>query len=47
MKDDKLYLIHISECIERVEKYVGEGGRDARLQLCSRSRASKTPIVRA
>jgi len=29
MKDDKLYLIHISECIERVEQYVGEGGRDA------------------
>lgn len=21
MKDDKLYLIHIRECIERVEKY--------------------------
>ena len=25
MKDDRLYLIHISECIERVEKYIGEG----------------------
>jgi uncharacterized protein with HEPN domain len=22
MKDDKLYLIHISECIERIESYV-------------------------
>jgi uncharacterized protein with HEPN domain len=29
VKDDKLYLIHISECIERVETYVGEGGKDA------------------
>lgn len=24
MKDDKLYLIHIRECIERVEKYAGQ-----------------------
>jgi uncharacterized protein with HEPN domain len=23
MKDDKLYLIHISECIERIESYIG------------------------
>ena len=22
MKDDKLYLIHISECIQRIEEYV-------------------------
>ena len=29
MKDDKLYLIHISECIERVEKYTTGGGKDA------------------
>ena len=29
MKDDKLYLIHIGECIERVEAYIGEGGQDA------------------
>ena len=29
MKDDQLYLIHISECIQRIEKYIGEGGRDA------------------
>ncbi|HEX8229036.1 MAG TPA: DUF86 domain-containing protein [Chloroflexia bacterium] len=25
MRDDKLYLIHISECIERVESYVAGG----------------------
>ena len=25
MKDDKLYLIHISECIERIESYTREG----------------------
>ena len=29
MKDDKLYLIHIQECIERVEKYTAEGGKGA------------------
>ena len=29
MKDDKLYLIHISECIERIETYVSEGGKEA------------------
>jgi uncharacterized protein with HEPN domain len=23
MKDDKLYLIHIKECIERIEAYIG------------------------
>ena len=28
MRDDRLYLIHISECIERVERYV-ESGKDA------------------
>lgn len=28
MKDDKLYLIHIGECIERIEKYIGTEGRD-------------------
>jgi len=27
MKDDKLYLIHITECIERIEEYIA-GGRD-------------------
>ncbi len=25
MKDDKLYLIHMSECIARIEEYVREG----------------------
>ncbi|MBI4731189.1 MAG: DUF86 domain-containing protein [Chloroflexi bacterium] len=29
MKDDRLYLIHISECIERIEKYIGKGGEKA------------------
>ena len=29
MKDDKLYLIHINECIERVEKYIAAGGKEA------------------
>jgi len=24
MKDDRLYLIHISECIERIESYIRE-----------------------
>ena len=28
MKDDKLYLIHISECLERIEKYIGKEGKD-------------------
>jgi len=25
MKDDKLYLIHITECLERIEQFVTEG----------------------
>ncbi|HYP40011.1 MAG TPA: DUF86 domain-containing protein [Chloroflexia bacterium] len=25
MKDDRLYLIHISECIARIEQYTSEG----------------------
>jgi uncharacterized protein with HEPN domain len=29
MKEDKLYLIHINECIERIERYVGQRGRPA------------------
>ncbi|MEW6094345.1 MAG: DUF86 domain-containing protein [Chloroflexota bacterium] len=29
MKDDRLYLIHISECVERIERYIGEGGEKA------------------
>jgi len=28
MKDDKLYLLHIKECIERIESFVTDG-RDA------------------
>jgi uncharacterized protein with HEPN domain len=28
MKDDRLYLIHISECIGRIESYVGEMKKD-------------------
>jgi uncharacterized protein with HEPN domain len=28
-KDDRLYLLHMSECIERVEHYTAEGGRTA------------------
>lgn len=27
MRDDRVYLIHICECIERIERYT-EGGRD-------------------
>ena len=33
MKDDRFYLIHISECIERIESYVV--GRDKRQFLDS------------
>ena len=29
MKDDKLYLIHIGECIERIESYVQGIDKDA------------------
>jgi uncharacterized protein with HEPN domain len=25
MKDDRLYLIHIAECIQRIEQYTAEG----------------------
>jgi len=25
MKDDRLYLIHIAECIQRIEQYTSEG----------------------
>lgn len=28
MKDDRLYLIHISECIERIQKYIKKGKDD-------------------
>jgi uncharacterized protein with HEPN domain len=29
LKDDKLYLIHINECIHRIEEYLGDGGEVA------------------
>lgn len=32
MKDDKLYLIHITECIERIELYVDKLDKDAFLE---------------
>ena len=44
MKDDRLYLIHIRECIDRIEQYT-PGGKDAffadiktqvRCSVCSR-----------
>ncbi|OPY56236.1 MAG: hypothetical protein A4E51_00544 [Methanosaeta sp. PtaU1.Bin055] len=25
MKDDRLYLVHILECIDRIERYTAEG----------------------
>jgi uncharacterized protein with HEPN domain len=28
VKDDKLYLIHIHECIQRIEEYLGGGGKE-------------------
>jgi uncharacterized protein with HEPN domain len=28
MKDDRLYLIHIKECIERIEAYLGNADRE-------------------
>jgi uncharacterized protein with HEPN domain len=27
MKDDRLYLIHIKECIERIESYIGNADK--------------------
>jgi uncharacterized protein with HEPN domain len=29
MKDNKLYLIHISECIERIESYLSDNSHDS------------------
>jgi len=29
MKDDRLYLVHILECIDRINSYVGEKGESA------------------
>ena len=28
MKDDKLYLVHILECIKRIERYTAQGERE-------------------
>jgi uncharacterized protein with HEPN domain len=28
VKDDRLYLIHIQECIQRIEEYLGSGGKE-------------------
>lgn len=28
MKDDRLYLIHIIECLTRIESYIGPGGSE-------------------
>ncbi len=41
MKDDKLYLIHISECMERIESYTQEG-REVFLQ----SRMTQDAVIR-
>jgi len=32
MRDERLYLIHINECIQRIEKYTS-GGRDVFMKL--------------
>lgn len=41
MKDDKLYLIHISECIQRIESYVHEGK-----QNFAQSRMKQDAVIR-
>ncbi len=41
MKDDRIYLIHITECIERIEEYT-QGGRAAFAQ----SRMAQDAIIR-
>ena len=33
MKDDRLYLIHISECIERIDSYVAGKGKSVFLPV--------------
>ncbi|MCK4627035.1 MAG: hypothetical protein KAV00_17110 [Phycisphaerae bacterium] len=47
MKDDKLYLIHISECIAHIEQYVSEGRIASGMGvspmfLCSKPRARRS-----
>jgi len=41
MKDDKLYLIHMSECIERIQSYTKDG-----YEAFMRSRLSQDAVVR-
>jgi len=41
MKDDQLYLIHILECIERIESYT-QGGREA----FQKSKMSQDAVIR-
>ena len=41
MKDDKLYLIHISECIERIESYTREGR-----EVFEQSRMTQDAVIR-
>ena len=41
MKDDRLYLIHISECIQRIESYI-EGGREGFVK----SRMKQDAVIR-
>lgn len=41
MKDDKLYLIHISECIQRIDDYVREGK-----QAFVQSRMAQDAVIR-
>ncbi len=33
MKDDRLYLIHISECIERIDSYVSGMGKEEAIAI--------------
>lgn len=41
MKDDNLYLIHISECIERIESYTSTG-----YEAFMHSRMSQDAVIR-
>lgn len=41
MKDDRLYLIHISECIQRIESYV-QGGYES----FAKSRLTQDAVIR-
>jgi len=41
MKDDKLYLIHIRECLERIEEYIKDGE-----EAFAASRMAQDAVVR-